>query len=113
MFYLTLDCFAVTTILTIPSPIWLVGRAAEAPFVINAVIRYPVEVISYPFCEGAKSSSVSKEKNGFFTCPKKEHAGSLRLETAAALWPHTNNCVCSHRRKNAHFLFLFLHEQFF
>lgn len=37
----------VTTILTDPSPIWLVGRAAEAPFVVNAVIRYPVEVISY------------------------------------------------------------------
>ncbi|KAM6223802.1 LOW QUALITY PROTEIN: transmembrane protein 231 [Rhynchocyon petersi] len=39
----------VTTILMDPNPIWLVGRAAEAPFVINAVIRYPVEVISYPF----------------------------------------------------------------
>nr|KAF6318982.1 transmembrane protein 231 [Pipistrellus kuhlii] len=39
----------ITTILTDPNPIWLVGRAAEAPFVINAVIRYPVEVISYPF----------------------------------------------------------------
>ncbi|XP_054435146.1 transmembrane protein 231 [Pteronotus mesoamericanus] len=37
----------VTTILTDPNPIWLVGRAAEAPFVVNAVIRYPVEVISY------------------------------------------------------------------
>lgn len=37
----------VTTILTDANPIWLVGRAAEAPFVINAVIRYPVEVISY------------------------------------------------------------------
>ncbi|KAM9191861.1 LOW QUALITY PROTEIN: transmembrane protein 231 [Dugong dugon] len=39
----------VTTILMDPNPIWLVGRAAEAPFVINAVIRYPVEVIAYPF----------------------------------------------------------------
>ncbi|XP_059987998.1 transmembrane protein 231 [Lagenorhynchus albirostris] len=37
----------VTTILTDPNPIWLVGRAAEAPFVIKAVIRYPMEVISY------------------------------------------------------------------
>ncbi|XP_007938564.1 transmembrane protein 231 [Orycteropus afer afer] len=37
----------VTTILMDPNPIWLVGRAAAAPFVINAVIRYPVEVISY------------------------------------------------------------------
>lgn len=43
----TPDCIAVTTILTDPNPIWLVGRAAEAPFVINAIIRYPVEVISY------------------------------------------------------------------
>lgn len=47
---LTPHCVAVTTILTDPNPIWLVGRAAEAPFVINAVIRYPMEVISYPFC---------------------------------------------------------------
>ncbi|KAM4833510.1 transmembrane protein 231 [Thomomys bottae] len=37
----------VTTVLNDPNPIWLVGRAGEAPFVINAVIRYPVEVISY------------------------------------------------------------------
>ncbi|XP_006152692.1 transmembrane protein 231 [Tupaia chinensis] len=37
----------VTTILSGPTPIWLGGRAAEAPFVIDAVIRYPVEVISY------------------------------------------------------------------
>nr|XP_011755785.1 transmembrane protein 231 isoform X3 [Macaca nemestrina] len=36
----------VTTILNDPNPIWLVGRAADAPFVINAIIRYPVEVIS-------------------------------------------------------------------
>jgi len=43
-------CLAVTTVLSDPNPIWLVGRAAEAPFVIDAVIRYPVEVISYPFC---------------------------------------------------------------
>ncbi|XP_069878048.1 transmembrane protein 231 isoform X1 [Dipodomys merriami] len=37
----------VTTVLNDPNPLWLVGRASEAPFVINAVIRYPVEVISY------------------------------------------------------------------
>ncbi|XP_010607815.1 transmembrane protein 231 [Fukomys damarensis] len=37
----------VTTVLSNPNPIWLVGRAAEAPFVVRAVIRYPVEVISY------------------------------------------------------------------
>uniref|UniRef100_A0A2K6FP31 Transmembrane protein 231 n=1 Tax=Propithecus coquereli TaxID=379532 RepID=A0A2K6FP31_PROCO len=45
------DCVAVTTILDDPNPIWVVGRAAEAPFVINAVVRYPVEVISYPLHE--------------------------------------------------------------
>uniref|UniRef100_A0A6I8PCI9 Transmembrane protein 231 n=1 Tax=Ornithorhynchus anatinus TaxID=9258 RepID=A0A6I8PCI9_ORNAN len=33
----------VTTVLSDPNPIWLVGRAADAPFVINAIIRYPVE----------------------------------------------------------------------
>uniref|UniRef100_A0A8D2DBF5 Transmembrane protein 231 n=1 Tax=Sciurus vulgaris TaxID=55149 RepID=A0A8D2DBF5_SCIVU len=33
----------VTTVLNDANPIWLVGRAAEAPFVINAIIRYPVE----------------------------------------------------------------------
>ncbi|XP_053522666.1 transmembrane protein 231 isoform X1 [Artibeus jamaicensis] len=104
----------VTTILTYPNPIWLVGRAAEAPFVINAVIRYPVEVISYPFCEGANSSSASKEKNGFLPCPNKEHLGSLSVETATTLWSRTNSCVCcSHRGRKAHFLFLFLHGQFF
>ncbi|XP_004600574.2 transmembrane protein 231 [Sorex araneus] len=37
----------VTTVLTVPNPVWLVGRAAEAPFVIDAVIRYPLEVIDY------------------------------------------------------------------
>ncbi|KAM9065182.1 transmembrane protein 231 [Sarcophilus harrisii] len=37
----------VTTILTDSNPIWLVGRAAEAPFIINVIIRYPMEIISY------------------------------------------------------------------
>ncbi|KAM7147114.1 transmembrane protein 231 isoform 3-T3 [Macrochelys suwanniensis] len=37
----------VTTVLSDPNPVWLVGRAADAPFVINATIRYPVEVILY------------------------------------------------------------------
>ncbi|XP_053305353.1 transmembrane protein 231 [Spea bombifrons] len=37
----------VTTILNNPSPAWLVGRAVSDPFVINAIIRYPVESISY------------------------------------------------------------------
>ncbi|XP_043382364.1 transmembrane protein 231 isoform X2 [Chelonia mydas] len=38
----------VTTVLSDPNPVWLVGRAADAPFVINATIHYPVEVILYP-----------------------------------------------------------------
>ncbi|XP_018411377.1 PREDICTED: transmembrane protein 231 [Nanorana parkeri] len=37
----------VTTVLNNPSPIWLVGRGASDPFVVNAVIRYPVETITY------------------------------------------------------------------
>uniref|UniRef100_A0A2K6FP18 Transmembrane protein 231 n=1 Tax=Propithecus coquereli TaxID=379532 RepID=A0A2K6FP18_PROCO len=45
------DLTHFTTILDDPNPIWVVGRAAEAPFVINAVVRYPVEVISYPLHE--------------------------------------------------------------
>ncbi|XP_030060549.1 transmembrane protein 231 isoform X1 [Microcaecilia unicolor] len=37
----------VTTVLSDFNPVWQVGRAADSPFVIDAVIRYPVEVISY------------------------------------------------------------------
>ncbi|XP_075774350.1 carbohydrate sulfotransferase 5 isoform X2 [Pelodiscus sinensis] len=37
----------VTTVFYGPNPVWLVGRAAEAPFVINVTIRYPMEVILY------------------------------------------------------------------
>nr|F7B645.1 RecName: Full=Transmembrane protein 231 [Xenopus tropicalis] len=37
----------VTTVLNAPNPLWIVGRAASDPFVIKAVIRYPVESISY------------------------------------------------------------------
>ncbi|XP_069822253.1 transmembrane protein 231 isoform X3 [Dendropsophus ebraccatus] len=37
----------VTTVLSTPNPVWLVGRGTSDPFVINAVIRYPVETISY------------------------------------------------------------------
>ncbi|XP_043937518.1 transmembrane protein 231 [Protopterus annectens] len=37
----------VTTVLFCPSPVWIVGRAANAPFVVNAVIRYPTQVITY------------------------------------------------------------------
>ncbi|XP_006011881.1 transmembrane protein 231 [Latimeria chalumnae] len=37
----------VTSVLFNPSPVWLVGRATNAPFVINAVIRYPGEIITY------------------------------------------------------------------
>ncbi|KAJ8248843.1 hypothetical protein GJAV_G00228340 [Gymnothorax javanicus] len=38
----------LTTVLKSAGPVWTVGRAAGAPFQINAVIRYPVEVIRYP-----------------------------------------------------------------
>ncbi|XP_044516415.1 transmembrane protein 231 [Gracilinanus agilis] len=37
----------VTTVLYDPSPIWLVGRPSEAPFVVDVVLRYPWEVICY------------------------------------------------------------------
>ncbi|KAM5137879.1 transmembrane protein 231 [Mantella aurantiaca] len=37
----------VTTVLNNPSPVWLVGRGASDPFVVNAVIRYPVETCTY------------------------------------------------------------------
>ncbi|XP_071973393.1 transmembrane protein 231 [Engystomops pustulosus] len=37
----------VTTVLSNPNPIWLVGRGTSDPFVINAIIHYPVETISY------------------------------------------------------------------
>ncbi|XP_047452694.1 transmembrane protein 231 [Mugil cephalus] len=37
----------LTTVLSCPTPVWTVGRAAGSPFELNADIRYPVEVISY------------------------------------------------------------------
>uniref|UniRef100_A0A8C6Z3Z3 Transmembrane protein 231 n=1 Tax=Nothoprocta perdicaria TaxID=30464 RepID=A0A8C6Z3Z3_NOTPE len=33
----------VTTILSNPNPVWMIGRAADTPFIINATIHYPVE----------------------------------------------------------------------
>ncbi|XP_050569273.1 transmembrane protein 231 isoform X2 [Cygnus atratus] len=30
-----------------PNPVWMTGRAADTPFIINATIRYPEEVILY------------------------------------------------------------------
>ncbi|KAM8799321.1 transmembrane protein 231 [Eudromia elegans] len=38
----------VTTVLSNPNPVWMIGRAADTPFIINATIHYPVEVIIYP-----------------------------------------------------------------
>ncbi|NXQ37031.1 TM231 protein, partial [Alaudala cheleensis] len=38
----------VTTVFSDPSPVWTTGRAADMPFIINATIHYPVEVILYP-----------------------------------------------------------------
>ncbi|XP_056267120.1 transmembrane protein 231 isoform X3 [Pseudoliparis swirei] len=39
----------LTTVLSCPMPVWTVGRAAGSPFQLNAEIRYPLEVIRYPF----------------------------------------------------------------
>ncbi|OXB78345.1 UNVERIFIED_CONTAM: hypothetical protein H355_009116 [Colinus virginianus] len=38
----------VTTVFSDPNPIWMTGRAADTPFIVNATIHYPVEVILYP-----------------------------------------------------------------
>ncbi|XP_023790161.1 transmembrane protein 231 isoform X4 [Cyanistes caeruleus] len=38
----------VTTVFSDPSPVWMTGRAMDMPFIINATIHYPVEVILYP-----------------------------------------------------------------
>ncbi|XP_036423652.1 transmembrane protein 231 isoform X2 [Colossoma macropomum] len=38
----------LTTHLSCPAPVWIVGRAVNAPFQINAEIRYPVESVRYP-----------------------------------------------------------------
>ncbi|XP_066493348.1 transmembrane protein 231 [Tiliqua scincoides] len=37
----------VTTVLSDPGPIWVVGRAPDEPFVVQTIIRYPVEQIIY------------------------------------------------------------------
>ncbi|KFQ42255.1 Transmembrane protein 231, partial [Nestor notabilis] len=33
----------VTTVFADPNPLWMAGRAADTPFIINATIHYPVE----------------------------------------------------------------------
>ncbi|KAG7453681.1 transmembrane protein 231 [Solea senegalensis] len=38
----------LTTVLSCPTPVWTIGRAAGSPFELNAEIRYPLEVIRYP-----------------------------------------------------------------
>ncbi|XP_013909996.1 PREDICTED: transmembrane protein 231 [Thamnophis sirtalis] len=37
----------VTTVLAGPSPIWVTGRSQDQPFVIQAFIHYPMELIVY------------------------------------------------------------------
>uniref|UniRef100_A0A672V3A3 Transmembrane protein 231 n=1 Tax=Strigops habroptila TaxID=2489341 RepID=A0A672V3A3_STRHB len=37
----------VTTVFSDPNPLWMAGRATDTPFIINATIHYPVEVILY------------------------------------------------------------------
>uniref|UniRef100_A0A8C6PRZ5 Transmembrane protein 231 n=1 Tax=Nothobranchius furzeri TaxID=105023 RepID=A0A8C6PRZ5_NOTFU len=39
----------VTTVLSCPMPVWTIGHAAGSPFELNAEIRYPLELIRYPF----------------------------------------------------------------
>ncbi|KAL4613700.1 transmembrane protein 231 isoform X1 [Arapaima gigas] len=39
----------LTTVLSSPNPVWTFGRAAAAPFQLKAVIRYPMDIIRYPF----------------------------------------------------------------
>ncbi|NWI66202.1 TM231 protein, partial [Todus mexicanus] len=38
----------VTTVFSDPNPVWMTGRATDTPFIVNATIHYPVEVILYP-----------------------------------------------------------------
>lgn len=37
----------LTTVLSCPMPVWILGRAGGSGFELNAEIRYPLEVISY------------------------------------------------------------------
>ncbi|TNN00800.1 transmembrane protein 231 [Takifugu flavidus] len=37
----------LTTVLSCPEPVWIIGPAAGSAFELNVKIRYPVEVISY------------------------------------------------------------------
>lgn len=39
-------------------PVWTVGRAAGSPFQLDAEIRYPMEVIRYPFKKKNENVSV-------------------------------------------------------
>uniref|UniRef100_A0A8D2LGQ8 Transmembrane protein 231 n=1 Tax=Varanus komodoensis TaxID=61221 RepID=A0A8D2LGQ8_VARKO len=38
----------ITTVLSGPSPIWVLGRTPQEPFVLQATVRYPMELIVYP-----------------------------------------------------------------
>ncbi|KAL6480662.1 hypothetical protein MHYP_G00116950 [Metynnis hypsauchen] len=42
----------LTTHLSCPAPVWIVGQAVNAPFKINAEIRYPMESVRYPLSVG-------------------------------------------------------------
>lgn len=46
--------FLVTTVIANQYTVWTPIRAANAPFIIKAVIKYPMEIITYPFFLNAK-----------------------------------------------------------
>ncbi|XP_057239052.1 transmembrane protein 231 isoform X1 [Malurus melanocephalus] len=37
----------VTTVFSDPTPVWMTGKTTDTPFIVNATIHYPVEVILY------------------------------------------------------------------
>lgn len=82
---LTPHCFAVTTILTDPSPIWLVGRTANSICGFNAVIQLPCgksfHILSV---KGPTVAWFQKRKEGFLRCLRGNRCGK----------PQTGNC-CS------------------
>uniref|UniRef100_A0A8C6WSV5 Transmembrane protein 231 n=1 Tax=Neogobius melanostomus TaxID=47308 RepID=A0A8C6WSV5_9GOBI len=44
----------LTTVLSNPMPVWTPGRASTVPFELNAEIRYPLEIITYPSIQTIK-----------------------------------------------------------
>ncbi|NXG36472.1 TM231 protein, partial [Dromaius novaehollandiae] len=42
----------VTTVLSDPNPVWMIGRAADTPFIINATIHYPCSLTFFKYQPG-------------------------------------------------------------